>query len=137
MDGPPGAPTGLLVDGRTNPSNIDSTSPQFSAIYTDPNEDSGVYYEIEVDSAATFDGTRMWDTDKTAMTSTTSGTRSPDFTYDGTPLTGSSGTTYYWRIRFWDTDDKMSDWSETGTFVDTTVIYMKFDGVNMEGVKIN
>ncbi len=137
MDGPPVSPTGLTVDGRTNPSNLDSTTPLFSAIYADPNQDSGIYYEIEVNSQSDFLGTSMWDTDKLAMTSTTSGTRCPDITYAGTELTGNSGTTYYWRIRFWDTDDKVSEWSSTATFVDTTVVYMQFEKVKMEGVKIN
>jgi hypothetical protein len=75
---------------------------------------TATYYEIEVNTQNDFNGTVMWDSGKTSMTPTTAGQRSPEFTYAGTALTG--GVTYYWRIRFWDMVDNVSDWSATATF---------------------
>jgi len=98
--GPPQNPSALLTEGRTNPVTIVAGYPNFSAFYADPNGDSATYYEIEINSSPTFTGTVMWDTGKTA-TSITSNTRSPDYIYDGVPLTNTNNV-YYWRIRFWD-----------------------------------
>jgi len=131
----PSAPTDLLVDGQTNPDTINSLTPTFSAIHYDANGDSASYYEIEVNSNSSFTGTSMWDTNKSSTT-VTNNSRSPDYTYAGTTLTGYSGTTYYWRIRFWDTDDNQGAWSETGTFVDlNTHLFLK--GLQLKGLRIN
>ncbi len=69
----------------------------------------------------------------------TNGSRSPEITYAGTALTGSSGTTYYWRIRFWDTDGNVSNWSDTATFKDfiQTEEYIRMEKLKLEGIKIN
>jgi len=133
MSGPPTA-TLPLVDNLTNPTFIASASPAFTAIYTDPNGDDSSAYEIEVNSTNTFDGTVMWDTGKTSATFT-SGDRTSDISYTGTALTN-SGTTYYWRIKFWDTDDNASEWSTTAQFTDSFPSF-KFGGVKLEGIKIN
>ncbi len=132
--GPPQNPSALLTEGRTNPVTIVAGYPNFSAFYTDPNGDSATYYEIEINSSATFTGTVMWDTGKTA-TSITSNTRSPDYTYDGVPLTDTNNV-YYWRIRFWDSDDTVSDWSSTAQFTDKFT-HLIIDGLQLKGVKIN
>ena len=139
MSGNPLSPTYLKTDGMENPTWILSTTPKFSAQHTDPNSDSANYYEIEVNSNSSFTGTVMWDSNKTSMTSTSSNHRSPDITYAGTTLTGSSATTYYWRIRFWDTDGNVSDWSQTATFKDLvqTEEYIQMEGVQLEKIKIN
>ena len=139
MSGNPLPPTYLKTDGMENPTWILSTTPKFSALHTDPNSDSANYYEIEINSNSSFTGTVMWDTGKVSMTSTSSGQRSPDITYAGTALTGSSGTTYYWRIRFWDTDGNVSDWSQTATFKDLvqTEEYIQMEKLKLEGIKIN
>jgi hypothetical protein len=139
MSGNPLSPTYLKTDGMENPTWILSTTPKFSAQHIDPNGDSANYYEIEVNSNSSFTGTVMWDSNKTSMTSTPSGQRSPDITYAGTTLTGSSGTTYYWRIRFWDTDGNVSDWSQTATFKDLvqTEEYIQMEKLKLEGIKIN
>jgi hypothetical protein len=133
MDGSPTA-TLPLVDNLTNPTFITSASPAFTAIYTDPNGDDSSAYEIEVNSTNTFDGTVMWDTGKTSATFT-SGDRTSDIIYTGTALTN-TGTTYYWRIKFWDTDDKASEWSSTAQFTDSFPSF-KFEGLKLEGIKIN
>ena len=129
----------MKVDGFTNPTQISSTTPDFSAYHLDSNGDSATYYEIEVNTTSNFGGTSMWDTNKASMTSTPSGQYSPDITYAGTTLTGESSITYYWRIRFWDSDDNVSDWSSTATFVDYVVPYDYFqmNGVGLEGIQFN
>jgi len=132
--GPPENPSALLTEGRVNPTTIVAGFPGFSALYIDPNGDSATYYEIEINSSPTFTGTVMWDTGKTA-TSITSNTRSPDYTYDGVPLTNTNNI-YYWRIRFWDSDDTVSDWSSTAQFTDKFT-HLIIDGLQLKGVKIN
>ena len=114
---PPTAATGLLTESQTNPTNITNITPEFSAIYNDPDtSDQSSYYEIEVNTASDFTGTVMWDSGKTAMTTTNQGTRSPNITYNGTTLTY-DGNTYYWRIRFWDSHDVVAtSWSSIATF---------------------
>ena len=131
---PPSSPTGLLVDGQTNPTGLSTFTPTFSAIHNDLNNDSATHYEIEVNSSSAFNGTVMWDTGKTA-TSVNNGSRSPNYIYAGTPLTG-SGTTYYWRIRFWDVDDNTGAWSATATFKDS-LSHFYFNGLRMNGIRLD
>lgn len=112
----PTAPTSLLTEGYTNPNGIVDTTPEFSAIYNDPNSgDIANYYEIEVNSNSAFTGTVMWDTGKTSMTNLTAGNRVPDKSYAGTALS-LNGSTYYWRIRFWDDSGAQGAWSATANF---------------------
>ena len=134
MRGAPTAPTSLLVDGNQNPQSIASLTPKFSAIYNDPNVHSASAYEIEVNSNNTFTGTVMWDTGKLS-TSITEGSRSPDYTYSGTALSD-TGTTYYWRIRFWDADDLQGAWSEVGSFVDF-FNHQYFKGLQLKGLQLD
>jgi len=136
MQRQPSSPTDLLTDGNTNPIMILSLTPSFSAIHNDVNGNNANYYEIEINSNSSFTETVMWDTDKTSMTSTASGARCPDITYAGTALTGTSGTTYYWRIRYWDTDNLMGDWSATATF-DDIINHQYIKGLQMKGLQIN
>ena len=139
MSGPPNAPSNLKTDNMTNPTQILSTTPDFKAYHIDPNGDSATYYEIEVNTQSDFLGTSMWDTGQVSMTSTPSGQYSPNITYAGTTLTGESSTTYYWRIRFWDTISTPSEWSSTGSFVDFVQEeqYIQMEGVGLERIKIN
>ncbi|HCC67721.1 TPA: hypothetical protein DEP90_00715, partial [Patescibacteria group bacterium] len=132
MSGEPNA-SDLLTDGKTNPTWLSTRTPTISAIYSDSNGDNSASYEIEVNTLENFTGTVMWDTTKQATT-ITSGQRSSDFTYAGTRLLD-DGTTYYIRIRFWDTDDNVSDW-ENGTLQDT-LGHFRIDGIKLEGITIN
>jgi hypothetical protein len=117
MNSTPTAPTSLLTEAETNPNKITTTAPKFSAIFNDPDtNDTSSYYQIQVNTTSGFDGTTMWDSTKSLMTTTNEGTRSPDITYGGSALTLNSGTIYYWRIKFWDAADAESTWSSTGTF---------------------
>ncbi len=117
MNTTPTAPTTLLTEGENNPTGIADTTPEFSAIFNDPNTgDTGVQYQIEVNTASDFTGTQMWDSTLTSMTSTAIGARSPDISYAGTTL-ALNGTTYYWRIKFADAGGLTSPWSTTGSFI--------------------
>jgi hypothetical protein len=117
MNTTPSAPTGLYVNSQTNPSGIvPSPSPQFSAIFQDPNTgNTGTYYEIQVNTNSGFTGTVMWNSGQASMTSTAIGARSPQINYAGTTLT-TNGTTYYWRIRFTDNYGTVGTWSSAAQF---------------------
>ena len=118
MNTAPAAPTAPLTNGLTNPVGV-TTSPYFSAIYHDSDSgDNGVFYQIQVDTNPSFTGTTMWDSAKTTMTSTANGSRSPNITYSGIALP-LNGSTYYWRIRFWDSRGSYSPWSSTALFTMT------------------
>ena len=131
----PSAPTNLLVEGNVNPISLLSLTPPFSAIYIDLNGDNASNYEIEVNTNSSFTGTVMWDTGKT-LTTVYNGNRSPDYTYNGVALTGSSNITYYWRIRFWDTDDNIGEWSATATFKDSLTHFF-LNGIQINGIQID
>ncbi|MDP8231020.1 MAG: LamG-like jellyroll fold domain-containing protein [Candidatus Gorgyraea atricola] len=110
----PSAPQTPHCEGGTTPvSDVTDITPEFSAIYDDINtSDITEYYEIEVDTANTFNGTRKWDTGKTSLGGSLSeNTRCSDISYAGTAL--SYNTTYYWRIRFWDNAGAQGAWSAT------------------------
>lgn len=111
----PSAPTSLLTEGQTNPVNISDPTPEFSAIYNDPDSgDVATFYRIQVATSSTFSST-FWDTGTTTMATTTAGNRSPDISYAGTGL--ASSTTYYLRIAFSDDDGATGAWSmEETTF---------------------
>ncbi|KKP56758.1 MAG: hypothetical protein UR49_C0009G0019 [candidate division WS6 bacterium GW2011_GWF2_33_92] len=87
MTGIPNNPTSLLTEGATDPTGVTDTTPEFSAIYSDPNADNGTSYEIEVNTNNTFTGTVMWDSGQVATGPITSGNRSTDISYAGTTLT--------------------------------------------------
>jgi len=111
----PTAPTTPYTEGASNPSGVTDTTPEFSAIHNDPNGDSANYYQIEVNTAVEFDGTSMWDSGKTSMTTTANGVRSPNISYAGTALS-LDASTYYWRIKFWDTLGAQGTISATQNF---------------------
>jgi len=116
LNGVPTAPTSLLAEGQTDPTNITDPTPEFSAIYNDPDTgDVAIEYQIQVATSTAFTS-NVWDSTKTALSSsTTQGGRSPDISYAGSAL--ASSTTYYWRIKFWDTASSTGAWSTaTSTF---------------------
>ncbi len=99
---PPIAPTNLLAEGQTSPTGVMDLTPEFSAIFNDPNTgDTSRLYQLQVSTSSTNWSSLMWDSGTSVMATTTQGTRSPDISYGGTALTY-NGTTYYWRIKFWD-----------------------------------
>jgi hypothetical protein len=124
--------TDLLIIGETNPTQI-FYDIYFSAIYTDPNLDDSSAYQIQVNTSNIFDGTIMWDSTKTPTT-ISSGNRSSDIYYEGTDLEY-NGTTYYVRMKFWDTDDNVSNWV-TGQFTDTLKSF-RFNDLQMNGIRLD
>ncbi len=109
----PTAPTSLLTETQTDPTEVTDITPEFSAIYNDVDEqDVASYFQIQVSATSTAWTTLLWDSTKTALASTTSeGNRIADISYaSSTPLT-LNGRTYYWRIRFWDDEDNAGEWS--------------------------
>ena len=76
----------------------------------------------------------MWDSGKVSTT-ITNNQRSGAYQYDGTAMTNSD-TTYYWKIRFWDSDDRVSPWSDTAQFIDTYSAF-QLGGIGINGVKLN
>lgn len=115
-NGAPTAPTSLLTNGLTNPTGVTTVNPYFSAIFNDPNVgNSGVFYQIQVNTNSAFTGTMMWDNTKTAITPIGIGSRSPNITYAGNALS-LNGAAYFWRIRFWDNNDAVGAWSATAQF---------------------
>ena len=90
------------------------TSPYFSAVYNDPDaSDIANKYEIQVDDDSGF-GSPLWDTGASGTTLSNMQPRHSlsNITYGGSALSG--GTTYYWRIKYWDDDGAEGAWS-TGT----------------------
>lgn len=133
MSGAPTA-TNLLTNSESNPIELSSVPPYFSALYTDPNGDNATAYEIQVNSNSLFTGTTMWDSGKVSTT-ISSGAQSSGYQYNGTAFSN-SGNTYYWRIKFWDVDDNAGNWSSSAQFIDTFKSTL-LEGLGLNGIKIN
>jgi hypothetical protein len=124
----------LTTDSSTNPTFLNSASPVFSFICSDPNSDDCSAYKIEVNSSSDFTGTEYWDSGKVSLF-VSNNTRSSNITYTGDPLTN-SGNTYYWRITVWDADDLSGGVSSTATFLDSFPSF-RFEGLQLDGIQIN
>src|SRR3989338_1710285 len=112
----PSAPTALFVDGLTNPSNIATSSPDFSAVHENASTTAiATSYHIQVDTAGTFTSP-YWDSgERTLSSSTPMGMRTPNIY--ATTTFALDGTKYYWRIKFWDQTEGEGDYSTaTSTF---------------------
>ena len=110
---PSAAPTDLLVDDLTNPSNIATTSPYFSAIPLSASTTAlAASYQIQVATSSSYWGAPYWDSGKkTLASSTPMGMRTPQiFSTTTFPIDGDK---YYWRIRFWDQANGEGSWSAT------------------------
>lgn len=107
--------TDLRVEHMNNPTVVDETVPRFSWINEAMNEKERgkrqTAYQIGVATseakakAGDFD---MWDTDKQISS------ESVLIPYLGQPL--KSGKDYYWCVRTWDEDGKVSKWSQVATW---------------------
>lgn len=115
MNRAPSTPTSLETESATNPTCVSDATPEFTAIYSDPDGHPASQYQIQVNTASDFSGTTMWDSGLTGSISTASGSRTDPISYAGTTLTF-NGTTYYWRIRFADAYGTVSPWSATANF---------------------
>ena len=134
MQAPPNTPTALQTNNMVNPTVLTKSPPSFTALYSDVNEDNASAYQIEVNTSPLFNGTVMWDSGKVATT-IVSGQRSPSYEYNGTQLTNTNAT-LYWHIKFWDTIDAPSEWSNVAQFQDT-VTHTYYEGLKLNGLKLD
>lgn len=122
MAGTPVAPTTLYANcfsaqaGTTNPTALKCGAPVFSAVFDDTGTSYvGKKYRIQVATASDFQSGVVWDSggSGTNMADVADGARSANLIYGGDPL-AYDGTTYYWRIKFWNDGSVEGGWS-TGT----------------------
>lgn len=109
---PPGPPTDLLCENEVNPQKVTNSNPVFSAVYNDQNSgDIATYLQIQVGTDNNWNTAEMWDFYQPCSVNV--GSRCPGIQYNGVQL--QPGTTYYWRICFYDGED-WGSWSETASF---------------------
>jgi alpha-L-rhamnosidase len=105
-------PTGLRCEYLRNPLGVDSVSPRFSwVLHHEERGQSQRAYQILVSSAAgkaEKKGGDVWDSGKVE-----SGTPF-DARYAGEALRSSER--YCWRVRWWDNENRESDWSDAAFF---------------------
>ncbi len=103
--------TGLKVNGRTNPLGIPGAAPSFS--WHGESAARGVVqtaYQIQVaTSAAKLSNPDIWNSNRKTSN------RQVDVLYQGA-VGLTSQTRYFWRVRTWDGQDHISDWSEVAWF---------------------
>ena len=108
----PQAPSALTCEYLSDPLGIDVRQPRFAWV---PNHDRRgeiqTAYQVLVAasmSALNRDRGDAWDSGKALSGD------SIQVAYSGAPL--QSGHTYYWKVRFWDREDRPSSYSAPGTF---------------------
>ena len=92
-------------------------TPSFSAVFDDPDiSNTTSNYQLQIGTDSDWTSAEVWDSNKLSLGSTClENSRCDDIVYGG----GTSlldGTTYYWRIKFWDNFDVGSSWSDTQQF---------------------
>lgn len=111
----PTPPTGLLTEGQTDPVAVTDLTPEFSAIYQDPDSaDHATKYQLQVSTYRNFYSI-LWDSGEVSISDLAVGTRSNDISYSGTAL-NFDGATYFWRIRFFDSQNIAGAWSVNAQF---------------------
>ncbi len=95
---------------------IDHT-PAFSAVFDDPNTaNTASSYQLQVGSDTDWTSAEIWDSTKTAVSGTCNeNSRCTDIIYSG-GTTLVDGSTYYWRLKYWDNYDVGGSWSDTQQF---------------------
>ena len=105
-------PTYLVCEAKSNPVGISTAIPRFSwQSITSENMQEQSAYQILVASSPDLlneDKVDLWNSGKV------SGSASTWILYKGIPL--QSRSIGYWKIRVWDTNDKVSPWSELAHF---------------------
>lgn len=105
----PNAPSYLRVDGETNPTTLQSGNPTFSWRFSDPDANDGQKgFAIEV-----YNGTALVH----AETNTTS---NAFWVYPDTAQPLEGGSSYNWRVRYWDLSNGYSTWAPTSVPGDST-----------------
>ena len=116
---PSPVPSDLLCEGLASPvANVTDITPEFSAIYNDPNTtDFANKYQIQVSTDNTFASVTHWESGAggTPMSDISKGSRCSDISY-GSSTGFLLGTTYYWHIKFWDDEGAQSSFSATANF---------------------
>lgn len=111
-------PTGLLCEGSIEPLAMANPNPSFSAIFNDLN---GTAKETQIQVRKTIiSGQLVWDSGWIAR-SVSDGKRCKNIIYAGAALDMNS-VNYYWKIRFKDTADSISDWSDEAHFKTSDVV---------------
>ncbi len=105
----PSAPVNLRVEYLVDPPAIDVEKPRFywTPVHTARGAEQAAYQVVVSSKPAAPDGD-VWDSGKVA---------SKEFThieYNGRQL--ESGRTYYWKVRYWDAQDKPSAYSQAARF---------------------
>jgi len=108
---PPNPPSNLMCDNKTNPSNLGNFTPELSWSFSDQNSnDIQSAYQILVSSNLTLlqsDIGSMWNTNKVNSSSN-------HVIYNG--LTLQPLSTYYWKVKVWDSAGTSSSFSTVATF---------------------
>jgi hypothetical protein len=127
--------------GQGSPvSGLTDHTPAFSAIFDDEDtSDTATNYQIQVGSDSDWATAEMWDSTKTVLSpACNEGARCADIIYNSVNAL-EDGTTYYWRIKFWDNSDAEGAWSETQQFSmndspDVTSLLVN-GGVNLQPIE--
>lgn len=117
MASPPSAPTSLECEETTNPVGVTDLTPEFSAIFNDPEAgDKSVLVEIHVATVEDWIANPdMWNSGWISVAEVVAGNRCALKSYAGSPLSLNEAT-YYWGIRFKDDGGSEGAWSATGNF---------------------
>ena len=104
-----GAPSGLRCEYLIDPVGIDVPQPRFAWVleHTARGERQTAY-QVLVSSKSEAAAGDQWDSGKV------SSAQSVQTAYAGKPL--SSGQTYYWKVRYWDSGDRASPYSAVARF---------------------
>jgi len=135
----PLAPNSLLTEGQTNPTDVSDTTPEFSAVYNDPNtSDIANKYRIQVNIDPTFVGAPIWDSGEagTSMTNCNQSSRCEDISYTGSTL--AEQTRYYWRIKYWDDGGLEGAWSTEEAYFElvATINQFRFRDIRVKDLRI-
>lgn len=106
------APTSLFCEYVSNPLGVDVTLPRFSWVleHSERGEFQSAYQVLVASSQENLyaESGDKWDSGRVASE------ESINVIYAGSAL--ESEKTYYWKIRIWDKDEKMSPWSKVAVF---------------------
>ena len=126
----------LKCENLINPLGIDNTLPQFSWKLKGDNLKGGqTYYEIQVATDSLLlirDKADLWKSGKLKSDV------SVMVPYQGTPLT--SRSLCYWRVRAWDQNKRVSDWSQVARFsiglLDKNLFHGEYIGSSTKGGQV-
>jgi alpha-L-rhamnosidase len=111
-EGGPLPPTNLRCEYLRNPQGIDVREPRFAWVlgHTERGQKQSAYQVLVASSAEHGAGDKadVWDSGKMASEDST------QVVYKGEPL--SSGKTYYWKVRYWDSAGNASPYSALAKF---------------------